>query len=140
MYSSTVSFYDWLTYGPDVADPDSDWKRQDGHVLDWLVVAGALLLAAVDLYLWTVDGAVQYGVLAVVVLAWLGIYFTRFWQPILYLVMGIIVTVVVLFWLVAGIWERPIGQLAVLVKVAFLFLLGYLFYYEEESLGPIPDR
>jgi hypothetical protein len=123
-----------------VVDHDSDWKRQEEHTLDWIVVVSALLLAAMDLYLWSVDGVVQYAVLALVVLAWLAVYFTSYWHPILYLLMGLIVTAVILFWLVAAVWDRPAGLLALLLKVGFLFLLGYQFYAEEESLGPIPDR
>lgn len=119
--------------------PDSDWKHQARQVPNWVVAGLALLLVAVEGYLWAVDSIAQAPLLAVIILGWLGIYFTSYWHPILYLVIGLIITAVILFWLIQGLWERPVGLLAMLLKGAFVFLVTYLFYCEEESLGPIPE-
>lgn len=113
---------------------EADWKRQqEWHAPDWITAAVALLLAALYAYLWWLDGQVEYLGIAAVFLGWLAVFFTRFWQPILYLFIAVVVTSITLLWLGRGVWERPVFQVAIALDVVFLLLVVYLFASEERT-------
>ena len=110
--------------------PGIDWKNQPRHILDWVTVAVALVLISIHLYQAVIDGAVHhYGIWAFFA-AWLVVYFTDYWQPILYLMMAVVVAVITVFLLLSGYWKQPIDLATILLTTVFLLLMVYLFFYE----------
>lgn len=113
--------------------PEADWKQQHRHVFDWLAVVVAVLLVIVYLSVWLTDGQTQYFGITMVFVAWLVVFFTDYWQPILYLLMALVVTSLIVFWLLSGVWNQPITQAAILLKIVFLLLIVYLYTDEERG-------
>jgi hypothetical protein len=113
---------------------EADWKEQrQQHAPDWLTAGVALLLAALYAYLWLLDGQAEYLAITAVLLAWVGVFFTRYWQPILYLFVAIFVASLTVLWIVRGVWQRPVFLVAVVLDVVFLLLVVYLFATEERA-------
>lgn len=114
--------------------PEADWKNQPWHVLDWLTVAVAVVLSAMFAYGWWTDGhAYQLG-LSLVLLVWLAIFFSSYWQPILYPVIVVVFTVYALFALLVGHWDRPMDQIRLVLSGGFVLLALYLFVAEDPGL------
>lgn len=113
--------------------PSADWKNQPRRAFDWVIVAVGAVLAATYAYQWWTNGDVVYGGPAVVLVGWLLVYFTRLWQPILYLVASVTVGVVTVAWVVGGEWRQPINQVAILLNLAYIGLSVYLFAAEEPT-------
>lgn len=112
--------------------PGVDWKNQPQTLVDWVTVAVAVVLISIYFYQgWTAGGVYRYGIW-VLFTGWLVIYFTGYWQPILYLLMAFVVTAITVFLLLGGYWEQPLDQAAILLTVLFLLLMVYLFFHEEE--------
>lgn len=111
--------------------PELDWKNQPRHIFDWFAILVAVLLIATYLSLWWLDGRSPYLVMAMVFSAWLAVYFTAYWQPILYLIMAAIVVGIPILYLPAQAFDGPIGLSAILLTVIFLLVIGYLLISEE---------
>lgn len=108
-----------------------DWKNQPRTILDWVAVVVAVVLLSVHLYQGLVDGAVHHYGIWVVYAAWLVVFFTDYWQPILYLLTALAVAVITAFLLLGGYWEQPIDFAVILLTTVFLLLMVYLFFHEE---------
>lgn len=111
--------------------PGVDWKNEPRHIWDWFLVVVAVVLLSLYLYLWWTDGAPHYLAIGLVFVVWLGVYFTEYWQPILYLVVALAVALITGVVVVDGLWDQPLGQLAILLNIVVLLTSGYLFVYEE---------
>ncbi|MDS0281261.1 hypothetical protein [Haloarcula onubensis] len=111
--------------------PDADWKNQERHRFDWLTLLVVGSLVSLYLYLATVMNDGSYVALALVLALWAFIYLTRYWQPVLYLLMAVIIAGVTLAWLTMGNSHPPFERLAIALNVGFLALSIYLFDYEE---------
>lgn len=110
---------------------EADWKNQSRRILDWFYVFVASALLMLYLFLWAGEGSRVFIGLAFVFAIWLIIYFTAYWQPILYLIMAIVVLIVTGFWFWIGVWDQLWIQLGMLLNLAFFLLCVYLFLYEE---------
>lgn len=99
--------------------------------MDWVTIVVALVLLSIHLYQALIDGAVNHYGIWVVFAAWLVIFFTEYWQPILYLLMALIVATMTGFLLLSGYWEQPIDLATILLTSVFLLLMVYLFFHEE---------
>lgn len=109
-----------------------DWKNQPRTLLDWVTVIVALVLISIYFSQWWIEeGARHYGIWVFFV-AWLIIYFTDYWQPILYILTALALAVITGFLLLGGFKEQPLDQAAILLTAIFLLLLVYLFFSEEE--------
>lgn len=110
---------------------DVDWKNQSRQVLDWFFVAVGSVLLILYLFLWAEDGSRLFIGLAFVFGLWLVIYFTTYWQPILYILMAIVISIVTGFWFWLGLWDQLVIQLGMMLNLVFFLLCVYLFLYEE---------
>lgn len=113
-----------------------DWKQQGRNVLDWLTIMFAVVLITVYLALWWLASHPNYFLIALIIFSWLIVYFTDFWQPILYLIMAIFIVILLILWVIDGLWDRPLAQAAIVLNVGFLLLVVYLYYYEEKVASP----
>lgn len=121
--------------------PGADWKDQPPSVFNWVIVLNVVALLMIDLYRWWQEGGVIYALFAVVLITWGILYFTNHWQPILYLVVSAIVSVITAVWILMGIWVLSIIQVIIALNLIFVILGIYLFHYEEHTLYPFkPDR
>lgn len=111
--------------------PDADWKNQNRHRFDWLTLLVGGSLVVLYLYLGAVMGDGRFVALALVLALWAGIYLTRYWQPVLYLLMATLVAGVTLAWLLTVNTHLPLERVAIALNVAFLVLSLYLFTDEE---------
>lgn len=111
--------------------PELDWKNQPRHIVDWFIVVVALVLLPVYLYLWGANAGPQFFGIGLFFVAWLGVFFTDYWQPILYIVVAMAVAFITWALFRGGLWEQPIGQIAILLNGVFLLTSVYLFFYEE---------
>lgn len=109
---------------------DADWKEQDRHALNWLTAIVVILLVAINLYQWW-RGSDPNAVLAAALGAWGILYFTGYWQPILYPIAAIVLSggTFTRFW--RGTWDEPINFLTIVLNVLFVSLSVYLFLTEE---------
>lgn len=113
--------------------PSVDWKNQPQTLLDWVTVVVAMVLISIYVYQgWTTGGVYRYGIW-ILYLGWVLIYFTAYWQPILYLLMAFAVTAITVFLLLGGYWNQPLDQAALLLTTLFLLLLVYLSFHEEQT-------
>lgn len=110
---------------------DVDWKNQSRQVLDWFFVAVGSVLLVLYLFLWAEDGSRVFIGLTFVFVLWLGVYFTNYWQPILYIIMAILILIVTGFWIWLGLWNQLSIQLGILLNLVFFLLCVYLFLHEE---------
>lgn len=108
--------------------------------MNWATIGIAIGLITAYLSLWWMDGNPNYLQLGLVFLVWLGIYITGYWQPILYLIMASIIIMILVFWAFDGLWDRLLGQITIILNVAFLLLVVYLFYYEEMVVSPTESK
>lgn len=108
-----------------------DWKNQPRNILDWVTIVAAVVLVLVHFYQGWIEGGAHHHGIWLVFLIWLVVYFTEFWQPILYLVMAVTTAVITVFLILGGYWDQPVDQAMLLLTVVFLFLMVYLFFHEE---------
>jgi len=111
--------------------PDADWKNQNRRRFDWLALLVVGALVALYLYLAMALSDGSYVALALVLALWAGIYLTRYWQPVLYLLLAVVITGVTLAWLATATAHPPLERLAIGLNLAFLALSIYLFNDEE---------
>ncbi len=111
--------------------PDADWKNQDHHRFDWLTLLVGGALVVLYLYLAAVMRDGRFVALALVLALWAFIYLTRYWQPVLYLLMAALFAGVTLARLVTVNAPLPLERVAIALNVAFLVLGLYLFTDEE---------
>lgn len=122
-----------------MAVPESDWKNQPFRILDWIILGIGGLLLALYLFLWMSDPRGYYPVIAGILVISGIVYFTDYWQPILYPVVAIPLFVVMSIWIVDGSWR----QLPILVTMIFnsgFILLGFYLFYSEERYGTKTDQ
>lgn len=110
---------------------DLDWKNQPRHIVDWFIVVVAVVLLVVYLSLWGLSGRTDYVIVGLLFVAWLSVFFTGYWQPILYLLTAVGVGFLTVGLFVGGAWEQPLGQVAILLNGVFILTSGYLFLYED---------
>jgi len=111
--------------------PAADWKNQEHRLADWLLLFLAGGITSLYLYQALLAEDLVYVSFVVLMAAWLAVYFSSYWQPVLYLVTAVIVGGTTLFWLFDGGVNRLLAQFTVVLHVLFVFVSGYLFYQEE---------
>lgn len=114
---------------------DAHWKVQDHTIFDWAIIAVGMVLSMVYLYRWG-SGSDESAIISIGLLAWGLIYFTDYWQPILYFAPAIALSGVTIFWL----WKGQMIGLATVVatglNILFVLLAVYLFFIEEPTIRP----
>jgi|GEM_PF-2599084 hypothetical protein len=110
---------------------DADWKSERPNRLSWVTVALAVGLVALYVATWLRTDGQEPLVLAILLTAWVGVYFTRYWQPILYLVAVIVFGGIVAVDLLTGVSDVPFYWLVVATTAAFVATAIYLFVIEE---------
>lgn len=119
--------------------PEADWKEQPWYAPDLLMIAlaTALLVAFTGLW-WLGDSTVSLGP-AVVFGAWLGLFLSHYWQPVLYLLFGLVLVVAIVVMTYNGFLGRlpesaVLGGTVVFVGVSFgLFIFEELLAKEADS-------
>lgn len=117
-----------------MSQSDADWKEQDHSALDWGTVVVAVALAVVYLQLGRASGRGTYFAVAGALLVWVVVFFTGYWDPILYVPAAVLTTSITVFWFVIGSWEEALHQTAALLNVVFLAITSYLVIYEDPVL------
>ena len=116
-----------------------DWKNQSRNAFDWLLVALAAVLLLLYLYQWWQRGGRLPLGLAAALTAGGVVYFSGYWQPILYLLATVVLTVATVGWIWLGEWHQPVAQVTIALHVVVGVLTVYLFNYEEPGLPPERD-
>ncbi|WP_135828467.1 hypothetical protein [Halorussus halobius] len=98
-----------------------------GGTLDWLVVAFGLVLAGVHLSLGVADGRTPFLVVGAGFLLGVGLFASRLWRPILYLVAVAYSLVLGVVWLVGGAPRPALGAMTGAISTAFVALAVYRF-------------
>lgn len=111
--------------------PQADWKNQPAHLLDWVILGVSMGLLAIYLYLWWVERLIQYLGVVVVLVAAGFVYFTDYWQPVLYLVISVFLIIHLFLSIFTGSWQRLLITVASSLKIIFIILGTYLFYRED---------
>lgn len=117
-----------------MGDPPADWKVQDRHALDWVVVAVVLGLVGGYLYLGSVEELSLYFGVAVALVAWLVLFFSRYWQTILYLPAIVLVSAVTAVWILRGTWAREPAIAVISLNAVLLAVTSYLLFAEEPAM------
>lgn len=117
-----------------MAASESDWKHQEQRALDWITVGTTLLLVLVYLYLGETSATTTSFVIAAGLVGWLAIYFTEYWEAILYLPMALFLSAVSIVWFVRGTWADPIYLAAIVLHAVILVVAAYLLVREEPVL------
>lgn len=116
--------------------PEADWKNQADRALDRVILLVAGGLVGIYLLLWWSNGGLDHIGLVAVLATWVSVYFTSFWQPVLYLLVAGILLGFTLLWFVDGSWERPLLLAAIVLNVLFVGLAIRLFFSEEPGVPP----
>ena len=104
----------------------------DRHLLDWVAVGAAALLAGVFGWLWTATGRTAHAVVAVTLADWALAFSTSYWRPVLDVPPPVLTATVAAVCVVFGGWTEPLRQVGVLLSVVFLAATSYLLIYEEQ--------
>ncbi|NHN42725.1 hypothetical protein G9C85_13950 [Halorubellus sp. JP-L1] len=107
------------------------WRNQRPKALNWVAAAFAGVLAVLHVGAWfrTMEG--EPLVLAVFLVVWLGVYFTRYWQPVLYLLAAVVLGSSVAIDLLTTLPDEPFPSLVLGTTAAFVVSALYLFVSEE---------
>lgn len=113
--------------------PEADWKNQPRHAFDWLSTVLGVVLISLYSFLWLSVGRIEYSAMALFFATWLVLFFSPYWQPILY----VLASVVVIPYTVYGLFtDLPSGTLVILALVlncVFVALVLFLFFREERG-------
>ncbi|MFC6729071.1 hypothetical protein ACFQDG_10505 [Natronoarchaeum mannanilyticum] len=99
----------------------------------WAMIALALLTGGIHLYVAATTGEPAYAVLGIVLLAGLGVFFTRWFAPPLYLVGAVYVSLLLVAWVIAGQQLLALAIVDKLVQVALIVVFAYLLVIESGS-------
>ena len=102
-----------------------------GGALDWLVVAFGLALAAIHLSLGVADRHTPFLVVGAGFLLGVGVFASRLWRPILYLVAVGYSLALGVVWLLGGAPRPVLGAATGAISTAFLALAVYRFVRES---------
>ncbi|MFP9193102.1 hypothetical protein [Natronosalvus vescus] len=103
-----------------------DWTP--GHLL---VIVLATLTAAIHGYIGLTTGETQFVLLGLALFAGVVVFFTVFWQPILYLVGAVYVTTLLVVWVLSGMQFFALGVVDAVVQLALVGTFLYLFVLER---------
>lgn len=116
--------------------PEADWKNQPEKKRDMLFVAVSAVLLVASLVLWWTTSETSFlGITAVLVIVG-ALYFSAAWQPVLYIVMALLLTVVIvfLFLFIEGAWQYP-SMLFLIGLTAIVIVFAIYLSYAEELVG-----
>lgn len=113
--------------------PRADWKNQQHHTLDWIAVVVALALLVAYGYLWSVSAGEAYLILTLGFVALLLTFFTKYWQPILYVLAAIPVAIVSVLLLQGPSRDLPGNRIVVGLNVVFVLVALTLWILEERE-------
>lgn len=118
-------------YSGNVSHEEADWKRQRGNLLDWLTAGITLGFVAVFLYLGLTGDALFFLLSGVGLFVWLLVFFSRYWEAVLYVPATVLVTAVSVVWILRGAWTRPLVQVVIVMTGVYVMLTSFLLVYED---------
>lgn len=86
----------------------------------------------VGVFLWSNTGDDPNAGCTAVVVVWLALFLTDYWQAVLYPVLSLVLSVLIIFWWLDDPPASPVGILAVPLTVALVLLFLILFFREAE--------
>ncbi|MFP8958940.1 hypothetical protein ACLI4Y_19770 [Natrialbaceae archaeon A-CW3] len=106
--------------------------------IDWtpgyvLVVTLATLTAAIHGYIGLTTGETQFALLGLGLFAGVVVFFTVFWQPVLYLVGAVYVTTLLVIWVLSGMQFFALGVVDAVVQLALVVTFLSLFVLERRQ-------
>lgn len=107
----------------------------NGRPIHWLLAGLVVLTSAIHVYIGLLTEQTQFVVLGLAFVAGLLVFFTRYFQPVLYLIGAGYVVFLTVVWVLAG---MPFVTVALLDKAVQIILFGlfvYLFFAEERMAG-----
>lgn len=110
---------------------EADWKNQPRQILDWIILIVGSGMLAVYAYLWWVEAELYLGMVSLLFVAGI-LYFTAYWQPVLYLVLSVVIATLTFIWFIDGSWRQSLVQIAIFFNGIFILLSIYLFINEEK--------
>lgn len=112
-----------------LADVDT-WRP-----LHWVGVVLSVGIAAVNLYIGYVDAEQAFFVVGASFLFGVGLYFTRFWHPLLYLFGLLHVGALGVLWVLSGLPHLSLGVANGVMSLALAAIALYLFLEETDWAG-----
>lgn len=114
----------------------SGWVRpRFGSSLDWLVVALGLGLAGIHIYLGVTEGRPPFLVVGVGFLVGVGLFPTRLWEPVVYLVGIAYVFVLGVVWVLDGFRYLTFGVATGALSLAFVVVAVYRVVTGSEDVS-----
>ena len=99
----------------------------------WLGLICSVGIAAINLYVWTLTGMPQFLAVAGSFAFGLGLFFTRFWSPALYLVGVVHVIALGVVWVLGGRAYPVLGAVNGVFSVGLLAIALSLFFAEHRK-------
>lgn len=103
--------------------------------IHWVVVGLVLVTAGIHASIGVRTGRSEFVIAGVVFAAGLLVFFTRFFDPVLYLVGAAYLALLTVMWVLAGTPFFAVGMVDALVHLALFGLFVYLFFVEEAGEG-----
>jgi len=103
--------------------------------LYWLGLVCSTGIAGINLYVWTLTGMPQFLAIAGSFLFGIGLFFTRFWSPALYLLGVVHVIALGVVWVLAGGEFLLLGAVNGVFSVGLLAIALSLFFAEHRADG-----
>lgn len=116
-------------------------SRTETDVFNWVFLFLTLALAGIHLYLGLLapfvpaERAIQFVVIALALLVGPVLYFTPYWQPVLYLLGIGFAAYLGAIWLLGGMEYLPLGVVTGVTATSFILLGLYLFFREEVGVA-----
>lgn len=116
-------------------------SRTETDVFNWVFLLLTLVLAGIHLYLGLLapfvpaERAIQFVLIALALLVGPVLYFTPYWQPVLYLLGIGFAAYLGAIWLLGGMEYLPLGVVTGVTATSFILLGLYLFFREEVGVA-----
>lgn len=116
-------------------------SRTETDVFNWVFLLLTLVLAGIHLYLGLLapfvpaERAIQFVLIALALLVGPVLYFTPYWQPVLYLLGIGFAAYLGAIWFLGGMEYLPLGVVTGVTATSFILLGLYLFFREEAGVG-----
>lgn len=97
----------------------------------WLGILLSVAIAAVNLYVGYVSSGLPFVVVGCSFLLGVGLFFTRFWSPVFYLLGVLHVTVLGVIWILSGMQYFTEGIVNGVLSLGLAAVALYMFFREE---------
>ena len=110
-------------------------ERETWSVVEWAVPLVALVVCAVNLYTGSITGDGAFTVIGASFLAGALLYFSVYWQPVLYLIVVLYVLTLGAFWVFAGLPLFGLGVVNGTLSIGLVALCVYLYVRYAQTGG-----